>query len=109
MKALFTIVFLALAAHAHAESSRILVYQKGDEVPVRFVMEGDLAETKGDSPVYVTVKRTFFLKLTDEGSFISFDGIDYRPYERVMKNTLVVNAVGNDPAPVTILFNSSIK
>jgi hypothetical protein len=112
MKAMLSILVLGLTVlsmRADAGTAKLLVYQKGDEVPINFTMEGDLAETNDDSTVYVTVKRTFFLKLADSGTLISFDGINYKPYQQVIKQNLIVQALGDDPAPVSIVLNASIK
>jgi hypothetical protein len=108
MSAILVLGLTILSVKASA-AERVLVYQKGDEVPINFTVKGDLAETGDDSTVFITVKRTFFLKQTDSGALISFDGNNYKPYEQVMKQTLTVQVLGDDPAPISIVLNASIK
>jgi hypothetical protein len=109
MSAILVLGLTILSMRASAATERVLVYQKGDEVPINFTLQGDLAETGDDSTVYVTVKRTFFLKQTDSGALISFDGNEYKPYEQVMKQTLTVQALGEDPSPISVVLSASLK
>ncbi len=112
MKTILSILILSvviLSMKADAGTEKILMYKQGDEVPVNLVVKGDLAETEEDSAVYVTVKRTFFLKETDSGTFVSFDGNLYKPYQQVISETLSISALGADPSPISVILDASIK
>jgi len=98
-----TLIGLAMVLALNGPAAeRILTYHEGDRVPVTLTVKGVLGETEAPAPVYVTIKRTFYVKQTAQGTMLSFDGDHYRPYHELIDNTLTVQAEGGDPAPIAV-------
>jgi len=70
-------------------------FRKGDLVPVKVRAEGDLVGIDDPSTIYVTVKETFFIKLTQTALLMSRDNQDYKPFNELITGSFTAGAASD--------------
>jgi hypothetical protein len=65
-------------------SELIVEFRQGDELPVSFASEGDLIETTQTGTSYITVKRSFWLKVEGNDVQMSLNGTTYKPISEIV-------------------------
>jgi hypothetical protein len=70
----------------------VVEFRQGDYLPVTFVAQGDLIETRQFSVSYVGVKRNFWLQLNQNNVEISLDGTTFRKISDVLTGALEAGA-----------------
>lgn len=94
----------------------VVEFKLGDRLPVNLKAEGDLFESVDNNPTFVDVKRDFYVKVAGANIHMSFDGVDFKPINELLRGNISVGAssdqetISNFPASViNIAFSAFIK
>jgi hypothetical protein len=91
----------------------IVEFRQGDELPVNFEAQGDLLETKQPSISYVTVKKNFWLRLSQNEVEISFDGNEFKKLNESVTGSIEAGAGsavnGGVADAINIVFKAFLK
>ena len=72
-------------------------FREGDRLPLSVKVAGHFAENLEPTPVWVTVKRHFFLRFDGPDVEVSLDGKNFRPHRDVLTGNLSVGfSTGGD-------------
>lgn len=88
-------------------------FRQGDELPVSLEAQGDLMETRQTSVSYVTIKKNFWIRLSQSQIEISFDGITFKKFNEALKGSLDVGtgseSNGGAANSINIIFKAFLK
>lgn len=99
---------------SHGKLGDVVVeFRQGDELPISFEAQGDLIESKQNSISYVGVKKSFWLRLSQNLIEISLDGTVFKKMNDVLTGSLEAGT-GSDqnggPAnSINIMFKAFLK
>ncbi|MCC6277361.1 MAG: hypothetical protein IT289_05550 [Oligoflexia bacterium] len=86
----------------------VIQFVKGDVITLKVETNGDLLETTQSSPSLVTVKQEFFLREDQGNILLSFDGINFKPIQDVLKGNISAGASGSTGVATGINFLMSM-
>jgi len=78
----------------------IVEFRQGDEIPVTFSAQGDFLESIQSGTTYVSVKRSFWIKVTGSDLQMSLDGGTFKPLNQVVKGSISADAAAGGSSPV---------
>lgn len=94
----------------------VVEFKEGDRLPVNLKAEGDLFESVDSNPTFVEVKKDFYVKVTGSNIHMSFDGINFKPINELLRGSVSVGAnsdngnTENFPASViNVVFSAFLK
>lgn len=92
----------------------LIEFRQGDRLPITLGAQGDLIETTESHPSYVTVRRSFWIKLTQADVQMSLDGSTFRPINQIVGGTFNIGASadhtdGRTASAINMLFKAYIK
>ena len=73
-------------------------FREGDELPMTFVAEGDLFATSQSPVTYISIKRNFWIKISENALVMSLDGVTFKPFTQVITGSF---NVGGKPDQTT--------
>ena len=73
-------------------------FREGDELPMTFVAEGDLFATSQSPVTYISIKRNFWIKISENALVMSLDGVTFKPFNQVITGSF---NVGGKPDQTT--------
>jgi hypothetical protein len=80
-------------------------FRQGDRIPMNFHAEGDLLESADDHPIYLTVRRGFFMKMVGNDVLMSLDGAQYQKIGDLLKGTISADASAPQPSQIVSAIN----
>jgi len=84
-------------------------FRQGDRIPMTFVAEGDLLESADGQPIYLTVRRGFFMKMVGNDILMSLDGTQYKKISDLLKGTISADASATDPSQIVSAINLKLQ
>lgn len=91
----------------------VVEFRQGDELPVTFVAQGDLIETRQTSVSYVGIRKNFWLRLRQNSLEISLDGTIFKKPNEVLTGSLEAGAGsaqnGGVVDTINIMFKAFLK
>ena len=75
----------------------VIEFRKGDQIPINLKAVGDLFESTDSNPTFVEVKKDFYINIKGPEVNMSFDGVNYKPYNKVIRGSLVMNTPNDNP------------
>lgn len=95
------------------EDDLLIEFRQGDEIPVSFEAHGDLIETRQTALNTVVVKKSFWLRLSQNTIEMSLDGRTFKTLSETLEGTLQLGTGsaqnGGVANAITILFKGSLK
>ncbi len=86
------------------------------KLPVNLTAEGDLFESVDSNPTFVEVKKEFYVKVTGSNVHMSFDGVNFKPINELLRGSVSLGAnsdngnTGHFPARViNVVFSAFVK
>ena len=80
-----------------SKKTHVVEFRQGDQVPLNFKADGDLFDSKNDFDNILNIKRTFFIKVSQNNISLSMDGNVYKPIKEAIKGNL---SVGSEASPI---------
>ena len=68
----------------------VVEFRKGDEIEVRFVTSGTLAELTEEKPFKLVLQRDLYVLSTSSGMHFSADGENFLPFEQFFDGKLAI-------------------
>jgi hypothetical protein len=96
-------------AHFAEQLKQGVQFRQGDRIPMNFHAEGDLLESADDHPIYLTVRRGFFMKMVGNEVLMSLDGIQYRKMKDLVKGTISADASAPQPSQIVTAINLTLQ
>jgi hypothetical protein len=94
----------------------VVEFKQGDRLPVNLKAVGDLFESVDSNPTFVEVKRDFYVKVSGPNVHMSFDGLNFKPINELLRGNVSVGAnadqgnAENFPASViNVVFSAFVK
>ena len=92
-------------------SEVIVEFRQSDEIPVTFSAQGDFLESVQSGTTYVTVKRSFWIKVAGSDLEMSLDGTTFKPLNQVVKGSISADAAGgsNPVGGINVVLQALLK
>lgn len=94
----------------------IVEFREGDRLPVNLKAEGDLFVSIDNNSTVVEVKKDFYVKIIGSNMYMSFDGIDFKPINELLRGNVSIGAKSDQsssesfPANViNVVFSAFLK
>lgn len=94
----------------------VVEFKEGDRLPVNLKAEGELFESVDSNPIFVEVKKDFYVKVTGSNVQMSFDAVNFSPINELIRGSVSVGANSdnsntvNFPASViNVIFSAFLK
>ena len=71
-------------------SSTPIHFDIGDEISINTVVTGELFSTTAEGKTVVEIQKEFYLKKSQNGILISWDGANYKPYKDMIGGELSI-------------------
>lgn len=88
-------------------------FRKSDVIPLNIKAGGELLETTDPRISYVTVKKTFFIRMSKGHILMSLDGQNYLPFNELVTGTLKAgvssDSNGGIPHSIDIVLNAFLE
>jgi hypothetical protein len=91
----------------------VVEFRQGDLLPLTVKIEGDLLETIENHPSSIVVRKPFFVKIEQDKIQMSMNGIEYKPFQELLKGKIDVGASsdqGGGPAnAINVLVQAFLR
>ena len=84
-------------------------FRKGDRLPVKLDVQGDLVESDDSTATSLAVKTMFYVKVKKNKFYMSLDGHDFDPIKDLVGGNLGVGVTGSPASEIKVSLDAYLK